>query len=157
MHKRTNLKPNLKVYLYQVQVGRDNQTMKVIGSRDVTLNEDAIYKDDLATALSKNKQSQKVVFEELTDANVLHSETDEGLQNSGKVVETVNIEVSGCSEEDKDSKTEIPNQLENETPNQTNVETPNLRRSIRDWRPTSKYYPSVNYLLLMKNSFPYGG
>ena len=57
--------------------------MKVIMSRDVSFNEDALYKDDLAIALSKSKWSQKAVFEELNVADVLQPETCESLEKVG--------------------------------------------------------------------------
>ena len=82
--------------------------MTVMMSRDVTFNEDALYKDDLAIAPRKSKQIQKTVFEELTDADVLHPEISEGSKNSRSAEEILNTEVSGSFEEDKDLETELP-------------------------------------------------
>lgn len=76
--------------------------MKVIRSRDVTLNEDVLYNNDLATTPSKIRQHQKVVFEESTDVDVLQPKIDKGSQNSRSAEETMNTEVSGSFEKDKD-------------------------------------------------------
>lgn len=62
--------------------------MKVIRSRDITFNEDALYKYDLAKTKSKRKQSPKAVFEELRDTDVLQPKIGEGLENSGSVEES---------------------------------------------------------------------
>ena len=48
------------------------------------------------------------MFEELTDVDVLQPKTSEGSQNSGSAEETINTEVNGSSEGDKDSKTKNP-------------------------------------------------
>lgn len=75
----------------------DNQTIKVIRSRQVTFHEHALYKDDLIAAPSKRKQSQKALFKELIVVDVLLLEIGEGSENSGTAKETVNTEVSSSS------------------------------------------------------------
>lgn len=78
----------------------DRQDLGIVRSRDVTFNEDGLYKNDLAIAPSKSKQIQKVVFEELIDIDVLQAETGEGSQNSWSAEEIVNTKVNGSSKED---------------------------------------------------------
>ncbi|CAH9127437.1 unnamed protein product, partial [Cuscuta epithymum] len=123
----------------------DNQSKKVIRSRDVTFNENALYKDGLAAGTSKGKQpenKQQVVFEGMTEDDIAQpvgcDETAGGSGSSGSSGDTGMSEDSGSDEDSGSSE----------------AATPHIRQSTRIRRPPNRYSPSANYLLLTENGEP---
>ncbi|CAH9125759.1 unnamed protein product [Cuscuta epithymum] len=104
----------------------DNHSKKVIRSRDVTFNENALYKDGLAAETSKAKQpenKQQVVFDGMTEDDIAQpvgcDEMTGRSGSSGSSGDTGISEDSGSSE----------------------AATLHIRQSTRNRRPPNRYSP----------------
>ena len=128
----------------------DNHSKKVIRSRDVTFNENALYKDDIAAGSSKSKQpenKQQVVFEGMTEDDI--AQPVRTLEIGGSSGSSGSSEDSGGF--DNNENTEDSGSSETVMPE---PETPHVRQSTRVRRPPNRYSPSANYLLLTENGEP---
>ncbi|GKB55831.1 retrovirus-related pol polyprotein from transposon TNT 1-94 [Tanacetum coccineum] len=116
----------------------DSKGHKVIQSKDVTFNEDSLYRAKAATDssnLTKPKQKDQVVLEDSL----------ENLTNKSIVAEHgLNSEITQSPEDSEDRASS----------KEGGFETPQVRRSTRESRAPVRYFPSANYLLMTDNGEP---